>query len=231
MTKHILLSAILFALPILMPAVGPLHAAEPEWKVGLARVKITPEQPVYLAGYASRTRPFEKVTADLYAKALALEDREGHVGVIVTTDLIGLAAAVAEPICERITAKTGLKRCADPYQLLAHSYWPGFGAGPFALGRRVDRRRGTNHRLHAASSRLISRPGGARFEKRTPANLSWGTGVVDFPMNRREFAPKGVIWESTLAALSIVRSRCCGSTAPMASCGPCSWEQARIIPP
>ena len=76
-------------------------AAEAEWKVGLARVKITPEQPVHLAGYASRTHPFDKVAADLFAKALALEDRQGHTAVLVTTDLIGLTAAIVEPVCER----------------------------------------------------------------------------------------------------------------------------------
>src|SRR5688500_11343600 len=76
-------------------------AEEPDWKVGLAHVKITPQQPLVMAGYASRDRPYEKVTADLYAKALALEDREGHLAVLVTTDLIGLSAAIAEPICAR----------------------------------------------------------------------------------------------------------------------------------
>ncbi len=193
MTKQILLSALLSALSLLMPAAEPLHAAEPEWKVGLARVKITPEQPVYMAGYASRTRPFDKVTADLYAKALALEDREGHVGVIVTTDLIGLAAAVAEPICERITAKTGLKRA----QILINSSH--IHTGP-ALG--LDRLPsagvsiGDGERTIAYTRHLqdllvdlVVRA----LEKRTPANLSWGTGVVDFPMNRREFTPNGVI--------------------------------------
>src|SRR5947207_270814 len=83
---------------------GPsASAAEPEWKVGLAQVKITPEQPIFLAGYASRTKPFDKVAADLFAKALVLEDREGHRAVLVTSDLIGFHAAIAEPICQRIT--------------------------------------------------------------------------------------------------------------------------------
>src|SRR5258707_12013732 len=94
-------------LVILGPAV---RAAEPEWKVGLAQVKITPERPLFLAGYASRNRPFDKVESDLYAKALALEDREGHRVVLVTSDLIGFSAAVAEPICERLREKAGLKR-------------------------------------------------------------------------------------------------------------------------
>src|SRR6185295_16286943 len=60
--------------------------------------------------YASRTRPFERVEMDLFAKALALEDGEGHRAVLVTMDLIGLSAAIAEPVCARIGEKTGLKR-------------------------------------------------------------------------------------------------------------------------
>src|SRR5947209_16869039 len=86
------------------------RAAEPEWKVGLASVKITPDKPVFLAGYASRTKPFDKVAADLFVKAMVLEDRTGQRAVLVTSDLIGSQAAVAEPICKRITEKTGLKR-------------------------------------------------------------------------------------------------------------------------
>ncbi|HYM98277.1 MAG TPA: hypothetical protein VET25_00935, partial [Aestuariivirgaceae bacterium] len=61
---------------LLLPFVlaGPLAAQEATWQVGLARVKITPEQPVFMAGYASRDRPFESVHDDLIAKALVLAD-------------------------------------------------------------------------------------------------------------------------------------------------------------
>src|SRR5262245_25313239 len=85
-------------------------AADPEWKAGLAQVKITPERPVQMSGYANRTKPFERVAVDLYAKALVLEDATGQRAVLVTSDLLGFPAAVAEPICERITQKTGLAR-------------------------------------------------------------------------------------------------------------------------
>src|SRR4051812_30249834 len=84
-------------------------AATP-WKVGLAQVKITPAQPVVMSGYAGRTKPFTKVVADLYAKAMVLEDADGQRGVLVTSDLLGFPAEVAEPICARIEKKTGLKR-------------------------------------------------------------------------------------------------------------------------
>src|SRR5205823_11273988 len=82
----------------------------PDWKVGLAQVKITPEQPLPMSGYAGRTKPFEKVAADLYVKAMVLEDAAGGHAVLVTSDLLGFPAAVAEPICALIQKKTGLKR-------------------------------------------------------------------------------------------------------------------------
>jgi len=91
-------------------AVFCAYPADPEWKVGHANVRITPETPVPMAGYASRTKPFEKVEQDIYAKALALEDRQGNRAVLVTTDLIGISRAVAEPVCQRIQDKTKLVR-------------------------------------------------------------------------------------------------------------------------
>src|SRR6267143_1904431 len=97
---------------LLISLVGGLcaMAAEMEWKAGLATIKITPEKPVPMAGYASRTKPFEKVELDIYAKALALEDRQGNRAVLMTTDLIGISRAVAEPVCQRIQDKTKLVR-------------------------------------------------------------------------------------------------------------------------
>src|SRR5439155_22372594 len=85
-------------------------AAEPDWKVGLAQVKITPERPVPMSGYASRNKLSEGVATDLYAKAMVLEDRDGPRAVFGTTDLLGFPASGAQPICQRIGKKNGLKR-------------------------------------------------------------------------------------------------------------------------
>jgi hypothetical protein len=168
-------------------------AAEPEWKVGLAQVKITPERPVPMSGYASRTKPFEKVAQDLYVKVLVLEDRDGQRGVVVTSDLLGFPAAVAEPICERLQKKIGLKR----EQILlnsAHTH-----AGPTlslkapakdapdsaeAL-RTVEYTRDLQDKVVDAVVRAS--------ERLEPARLSWGGGVINFVMNRREFTPNGII--------------------------------------
>ncbi len=95
---------------VLLLGAWDARSAEPEWQVGLAQVKITPPWPVVMAGYAGRDKPFEKVETDLYAKALALKDRQGQLGVLVTSDLLGFSAAVAEPICARLQQKIGLRR-------------------------------------------------------------------------------------------------------------------------
>ena len=180
---------------ILVALVAAPHAAAeaPEWKVGLARVKITPERPVFLEGYADRTKPFDKVVADLYAKALVLEDRQGRRAVIVTSDLIGFPAAVAEPICARIRKKTGLKREAI-LLTVSHCHTAprlGLEVKPREhmtvadAQRTVDYTRQLQDKVVDVVIRAMS-----HLE---PARLSWEAGVVPFVMNRREFTPQGVI--------------------------------------
>jgi hypothetical protein len=199
-----LLGACLAALALFGTGPGS-RAAETEWKVGLAQVKITPERPVAMAGYASRTKPFEKVAQDLYVKALVLEDRAGHRAALVTSDLIGFPAAVAEPVCERIGAKTGLKRA----QLLLNSSHT--HAGP-QLSLRAPAKdapdAGEALRTVEYTRQLQDKvvevvvQAASRLE---PARLSWGSGVVHFVMNRREFTPGGIILGTNPRGLAAIR--------------------------
>jgi len=188
--KSLLLLAGTVLLALIIPSA---EAVEPEWKAGLATVKITPEIPVPMAGYASRTKPYEKLEQDIYAKALALEDREGHRAVLMTTDLLGLSRAVAEPVCERIQQKTKLSRS----QILLNSAHI-HSAPILSLEERTDSgvtaedarnivayTRKLQDMLVEAATQALS-----RLE---PAQISWGSGVAHFAMNRREFTARGVI--------------------------------------
>ena len=69
--------SVLFGCLLVLSFASAVRADDPDWKVGLAQVKITPERPMLMSGYGGRTKPFEKVAADLYVKALVLEDRDG----------------------------------------------------------------------------------------------------------------------------------------------------------
>ena len=81
-----------------------------EWKAGVARTDITPEKPVWMAGYAARTRPAEGTIHPLWAKALVIEDHRGERVVIVTSDLIGFVREMADRIGDRVQRQTGIER-------------------------------------------------------------------------------------------------------------------------
>jgi hypothetical protein len=191
MTATTPLSRAAFLVLTLAGLTGVAPAAEPDWKVGLAQIKITPQRPVPMSGYAGRTRPFEKVAADLFVKALVLEDQKGQRGVLVTSDLLGFSAAVAEPICERIEKKTGLKRA----QILLNSSHT--HAGPalalkVAPGKSAGEAQRTVEYTRQLQDNVVEVVVQALADLK-PARLSSGGGVIHFAMNRREFTPRGVI--------------------------------------
>jgi hypothetical protein len=168
-----------------------------EWKVGLAKVKITPTQPVFMAGYQSRNHPSEKVASDLYAKAMAIEDRNGKVAVVVTADLIWLRGQLCDAVHAALADKGGLKREQILFNashihtgpaLTLPSDKSEFG-GDSNEQRDNQRNAEFTRNLQKQLIDLIL----AALQTRTPARLSWGQGVVHFPMNRREWTPRGVI--------------------------------------
>ena len=42
------------------------------WSAGVARVEVTPREPIFMKGYGSRTKPSEGVREPLFVKALAM---------------------------------------------------------------------------------------------------------------------------------------------------------------
>src|SRR5262245_13343945 len=163
------------------------------WKVGLARIDITPERPVFMAGYDARDKPFESVEARIHAKALVLEDVTGRRAALITADLSGFTPAVVEPVCAAIRDRIGLER----KQILlnaSHNH-----SGPLQSLDPNPRRnlsaedaRNTASYTQSLQKKLIQVVVDAA-SKLEPARLSWGSGVAFFVMNRREFTPNGII--------------------------------------
>jgi neutral ceramidase len=182
MSKHLLLAlAVTIVLPI------PSRGAA-EWQAGFAAVKITPEVPVALAGYASRDHPSVGVVSDLYVKVLVLADTNGQRAVWITTDVIGLRGTVTEATCARIMERTGLKR----HQLLINSSHthtgPAIAESDVTAYGIPD---GSVPALRAYRQMLQDRIVGAVEQALTrlePVELSFGAGVVPFVMSRREFS-------------------------------------------
>lgn len=80
------------------------------WKAGVARVKITPEESMWMAGYASRDHASEGKLTDLWAKALLLEDANGNRAIMISTDLVAIRQVISEPVRNRIQKLYGLTR-------------------------------------------------------------------------------------------------------------------------
>jgi hypothetical protein len=113
MTKHATNSAA--SKPLLLAIIGllvlqastGLHAAE--WKAGVAKATITPENAVWLAGYGSKRVPDGKLH-DLWMKALALEDAQGHRAVLVTSDFQGIPKQFSDRVFAQLRQKLSLER-------------------------------------------------------------------------------------------------------------------------
>ena len=64
----------------LLPA--PAACRADHWRAGAAKVKITPQIAVPMAGFGNRTQPAEATSQDLWAKALVLEDAARSSGCV-----------------------------------------------------------------------------------------------------------------------------------------------------
>ncbi len=169
---------------------GALCSAE--FKAGVARVPITPEGPIWMSGYASRKKPSEGVIHDLWAKALALEDRRGNRVVIVTTDLIGLPRAISETVAARVQKQYGIERA----RLLLNSSHT--HTGPMVrrnlnlmFDLTEEETRKIEYYSQTLSEKLVSVIGAA-LGRLEPADLSFGQGEARFAVNRREPTEKGM---------------------------------------
>src|SRR5687768_3413552 len=96
-------------LVVLASFASPLFAAD-AWRAGAAKAIITPEKPMWMAGYASRDHVAEGKSIDLMGKALVLEDPSGERAVLITLDLVGIDRPLSQSICTQLEKKYGLLR-------------------------------------------------------------------------------------------------------------------------
>jgi neutral ceramidase len=162
------------------------------WKAGVATVVTTPEQSMWMAGYAARTKPSEGKVHDLHAKALALEDARGTRFVIVTVDLIGFPREFRDAVEKEVAARYGLR----PEALLlnaSHTH-----SGPEIRAWRatqawdlppeqIELGKKYSDALQVKLIDLVSRA----LQDLAPAQLSYLHGRAAVAMNRRSATGRG----------------------------------------
>lgn len=80
------------------------------WKAGVARVVITPDEYIWMAGYANRNHVAEGKLQDLWAKAIVLQDANGKRCVLITLDLCGIPKDMSDNIRNQLKAKYNLAK-------------------------------------------------------------------------------------------------------------------------
>ena len=169
-------------------------AAEPlQWQAGVSRATITPDQPMWMSGYASRDRPADGKLTELWAKALVLVDPKGHRSVIITLDLIGVDRQLSQLICRQLKSRYGFER--DQIAILcSHTH-----TGP-ALRRNLaplhyllvnqEQQSRIDAYTDSLAPKLVSLVGHA-VDNIAHCQIHWGHGTASFAVNRRENRPEG----------------------------------------
>lgn len=158
-----------------------------DWKVGIATVNITPRESMWMAGYASRTKPSDGVLTELRAKALAIEDAAGTRAVIVTTDLISIPRMLREQVSGVVAEKFKL----DPAGLLlncSHTHCSPVVKDDLELSvmyrLELEQRKRVEGYFVELRDKLVAAIGAAIAELK-PAKLGYSHARCGFAMNRR----------------------------------------------
>lgn len=165
----------------------PCPAWADGWKAGTATVKITPERPMWMAGYASRKQPATGLLNDLWAKTLVLEDADGKRVAVITLDLVGIGPDLVEPITAELESKYGLPR-ANVAVCCSHTHsGPVVGINLRSAHRdllddeQLQLVKDYALQLQATLVELV----GQAIEALEPSDLAYGQGTATFATNRR----------------------------------------------
>jgi len=180
-------------------------SAQAQLVAGTGRIKITPELPMWLSGYAGREKPATEVLQDLWAKALVLEDGAGNRVVIVTTDLLGLSHQVSVDVARKVDSLYGIRR----EQLLLNSshthsgpmVWP---CVDMIFDFTLDEQRRVSQYSQQLTADIVKVIGMAMAD-RTPAKVYSGRGLAGFAINRRnKIHPDGPV-DHDVPVVKVVR--------------------------
>lgn len=168
------------------------------WKAGVAKTNITPENPIWMAGYAHRTEPSLGTLHDIWVKALALEDALGHQAVLVTSDLLGLPKGMSDEIRYRLEKELGLKKG----QVLLNSSHT--HTGPVLQNALYDiypLDAAELHKIEVYSNELTGKIVDLvhrAFDALEPAEIYSGNGTSRFQVNRRNNNESALAGQSEL---------------------------------
>ena len=154
------------------------------WSAGVARVVITPETSVWLAGYGSKRAPDGKLH-DLWMKALALRDVHGQTVVLITSDFQGVPKIMSDRVFAQLREQYQLERTQVIFTFSHNHCGPRLGDDlvDYYL---VDEEQVAlvdeyTDQMVTATVKLV----GEALQALAPASIQIGSGKATFAVNRR----------------------------------------------
>ena len=159
--------------------------ADANWKAGVAKAVITPQEPVWMAGYGGRTRPADGKLHELWIKVVAVEDATGHQAIVMSSDTLGISRTVYDNVCEAVQQKYGLDRS----QIMLNSSHT--HCGPVLRGALYDAYPIKEKEINAINKysiwieKTIVDTIGKALSDLKPASIEVAQGTATFGVNRR----------------------------------------------
>lgn len=193
-TKSIAILILLFH-----PVIAQNSQDEKIWKAGTAKEIITPQDNLWMAGFAARTKPAEGKLTDLWVKALVLEDNQRNRALLITTDIIGYSRELSQAVCNRIMKKHHLER-KNIILNASHTHsCPAVNRNLFGIYPPFDEemQMKIEEYLRFLEDRIVLCADEA-FEHMEPARIFSGVGIARFAVNRRNNRESDVLYSSDL---------------------------------
>lgn len=162
------------------------------WHAGLAAVDITPEEPIFLAGWSHRTEPSEGVSQRIFVKALAL----GHAGdravsVLVSSDLLAYSVEFVDEITRIARERFGIDR-ARLVLCASHSHSSPVTTNVLPMYYELtDQQTEVVQRYSDGLRDKFIEAIGRAIDDMGPATIEYGQSMAGFAINRRRYRVQG----------------------------------------
>src|SRR5438128_1586902 len=189
MRKFAVLTVLLAAgSAVLTGALLPVRGAETVaiLEAGLAARDITPDGPIWLAGYAARKHPSEKIDSPLMVQCVAFKGGDERI-VLVSLDNCEISHAFIAPVVHELSGKHNLRPGA---LMVVSSHTHSAPVLEQTLTIMYNLSPADEEQIHKYSEFLrakLAEVVGAALADLQPARLEHGVGLATFAMNRRVY--------------------------------------------
>ncbi len=201
--KTLLTSLLFFVLLICGPNsrtfIGPNRSSAVDWHAGLAKVDVTPDEPVRMSGYGSRDHASEGIETPLIVRAFCLRESIesegansdgkslGPISVLVSIDNVGISGESGRRLAEEIQRRHGISREHIVFCTTHTHSGPDLGSqlsNIFATPLTVPEQDAARRYVKKLESGIVEAVDLA-VKDLSPAELHYGSGTATFAANRR----------------------------------------------